>query len=133
MVLLIVYKTFESVDLMRKLTIKRPGKKNISEIIERYNRKKGSGLEIFYNYKRGKLVLGDYYNNFNRPGYRKLPPLVDGKHPSAIDQAFIENALDLAIAGQKKAFEAESKKQAEELAKFKARRRRYYRNKFGLK
>ncbi len=115
------------------LKIKTPKNKNLEDLIERYNRKNGIGVEVFYNYKKGKLLLGDYYSNFNRPGFCKLNTVVDGVKLSNLNLDFLRKEIGLAKIKQQKLYDNEEKNRAEELARYRSRRNKYYRDKLKLK
>ncbi len=116
-----------------RLRIKTPEDKNLEELVEHYNRNRGIGLEVFYNYKKGRLVLGDYYSNFNHYGFCKLNTVVDGVKLSNLNLDFLKNEIELAKIQQQKFFDIEEKNRADQLARYRSRRKRYYKDKFKLK
>jgi len=64
--------------------IKEPKSKNVHSIVHTYNRLKGDGIEIFYDLKKGKLFVVDYFRNFNNSRIRKVSSVENELHMSTM-------------------------------------------------
>ena len=117
---------------MSKFKIKEPGKNNIKKTANIYNAKKGSGIEVFYNIKRGKLVIEEYYKNFNQTGYRKVPTVNDDVHLPSITPEFLMEEIKMIKQNELDARIADKKHQKEQLEHFRAQRKEHYKRKFKL-
>jgi len=112
--------------------IKAPGKRNIKKTAGIYNAKKGRGIEVFYNIRRGKLLIADYYRNCNEKGYRKLPTVAGDVRMPAVTPEYLTEQIQLIKDNERKERIAEKKRDKEQIARYKAQRRAYYREKFKL-
>jgi hypothetical protein len=117
---------------MSNFRIKEPGKGNIKKTAGVYNSAKGRGIEVFYNIKRGKLVIAEYYKNFNQTGYRKLPTVNDDVHLPSITPEYLMEEIKKIKQNEIDARVADKKKEKEALARFKAQRKDHYKRMFKL-
>jgi hypothetical protein len=112
--------------------IKEPTQKNINSIVGAYNARRGHGIELFYNMKKGKLFIADYYKNFNRDGYRKISLVSGDMHLSSVTAEYLAQQVQIIKQEEVASRIAHDKHEKEELARFRAQRRAYYRSKFRL-
>lgn len=117
---------------MPNLPIIEPGKGNIKKTAGQYNARKGRGIEVFYNVRRGKLIIAEYYRNCNEKGYRKVPTVTDDVRMTVITPEYLREQIQIIKENEKKERIAEKKREKEQLARFRAQRRAYYREKLKL-
>lgn len=118
---------------MANFKIKEPRTKNIDLVVQTYNRKKGQGIEIFYDMKKGRLFLAEYYKNYSDGQTRKISVVSGNVHLSEISPERLNEEIKKIGQNETQSRIDEKKRQEEQLQRFKAKRKDYYLRKFGLK
>ncbi len=113
-------------------SIKEPGQRNIKKTAGLYNARKGRGIEVFYNVRRGKLMIAEYYRNCNQKGFRKVNTVAGDVHMPVITPEYLTEQIKIIKAHEVEERMAQKQRDKEQLAKYKAQRRAYYREKFKL-
>lgn len=113
--------------------IKEPRPKNIDLIVKIYNRKKGQGIEIFYNIKNGKLFLAEYYKHYSDGKTRKISVISDNVHLPAITPEYLYEEINKIRDNEIASRITEKEHQAEQLQRFRTQRKEHYLRKFRLK
>ncbi len=74
---------------MKKFRIKEPGQRNITRVVNAYNAMNGLGVEVFFDMKRGKVFVADYFRNFNHKQFSKITCSSEDAHLSEISVAYV--------------------------------------------
>lgn len=79
---------------MQNFKIKQPRPNNIDLVVRTYNRKKGQGIEIFYNIKNGRLFIADHYKNYSDNKNRKISLVSGGAHLASISPEYLNEEVE---------------------------------------
>jgi hypothetical protein len=74
--------------------IKKPSPRNVKYAVGGYNKRKGYGIEIFYNMKSGRVFIADYFENFSAKKYRKLTGFSEITRPTSISPEFVLKKIE---------------------------------------
>lgn len=110
---------------MAYFRIKEPKPNNVKSIANTYSARKGHGVEVFYNIKKGKLFLADYYQNFSDEKHRKIPSVYNGLRMESMTVEYIMQEIEKAVQHEKDFRLAEKAEKKEQLRKYKEQRKRY--------
>jgi len=75
------------------IKIKDPKQKNIEAVVNIFNGMKGEGIEIFYDIKKGKIFVADYFQNFNAIRIKKLSIIYEGSRRTNITTEYVLNEI----------------------------------------
>lgn len=118
---------------MRNFKIKEPRPNNIYIIAQTYNRKKGQGIEIFYNIKKGRLFIADHYKNYSDNKNRKISVVSGGAHLASITPEYLKEEIERVKHKERESRIAEKTHREEQSQRYRAQRKAYYLRKFRFK
>lgn len=118
---------------MQNFKIKQPRPNNIDLVVRTYNRKKGQGIEIFYNIKNGRLFIADHYKNYSDNKNRKISLVSGGAHLASISPEYLNEEVERVKHKETESRIAEKKHQEEQLQRYRMQRREHYLRKFKIK
>lgn len=118
---------------MANFKIKEPRTKNINLVVQTYNRKKGQGIEIFYDIKKGRLFLAEYYKSYSDGQTRKISAVVGDVHLPEISPEYLSEEVKRVKQNEIAARIAEEKHREEQLQRYRAQRKAHHLRKLGLK
>ena len=74
---------------MGNFKIKDPKQKNIETVVKIFNGMKGEGIEIFYDLKKGKVFIADYFQSFNSIRIKNLSIIYEGSRRTNITAEYV--------------------------------------------
>ena len=69
--------------------IKDPKQKNIETVVKIFNGMKGEGIEIYYDLKKGKVFIADYFQSFNSIRIKNLSIIYEGSRRTNITAEYV--------------------------------------------
>jgi len=69
--------------------IKDPKQKNIETVVKIFNGMKGEGIEIYYDLKKGKVFIADYFQSFNAIRIKNLSIIYEGSRRTNITAEYV--------------------------------------------
>ena len=118
---------------MHNFKIEQPRPKNVDLVVQTYNRKKGQGIEIFYNIKKGRLFIADHYENYSDGQNRKISLVSGGVHLPNITPEYMNEEVERVKHKETESRIAEKQHQEEQLQRYRMQRRAHYLRKLKLK
>ncbi len=79
---------------MRKIKIKEPKMKNINFAVAAYNEADGYGIDIYYDLKKARVFIADYFQTYTGIGFRRITGFSEGTRPKTITAEFILGEIE---------------------------------------
>ncbi len=110
--------------------IKKPNQRNVAHVVRTYNSMKGRGIEVFYNMKRGKIFLADYYRNYNDDRFSKISCFFDDTHLSEISPDYVLQEVEKIKQKTINLRKTEKAIKKEHIKKYREQRRNHFLGRF---
>jgi hypothetical protein len=79
---------------LKKFKIKKPKKKNIQFIADTYNAMEGDGIEIYYDMKKGRIFIADYFQTFYGKDFRKISNVSESSRMASMTADYLEQEIE---------------------------------------
>lgn len=79
---------------MKKFKIKEPKKKNIQFVADTYNAMEGDGIEIYYDMKKGRVFVADYFQTFNGKDFRKISNVTGSSRMASMTVDYLTQEIE---------------------------------------
>lgn len=111
---------------MANFKIKNPSLRNIKFAVGGYNKRKGYGIEIFYNMKSGRVFIADYFENFSAKKFRKVTSFSDIIRPTSISPELVLKKIEEIKQTELISRENAANIEQEQLKQYREHRRKHF-------